>query len=433
MPSVPVDAITRPLNRFLHIEAASGAVLILFTIAALILANSPIAGDFHHLLETPIGISIGSFALNYSLHHWINDGLMTIFFFVVGLEIKREFVFGELRDPKKAALPLAAAIGGMVAPAGIYLLLQGSGPAARGWGIPMATDIAFVVGCMAVLGPRIPHGLRIMLLSLAIVDDIGAIIVIAIGYTEGLDLRSLFIGCAGFLVCVFFNRIGIRSVAVYIVVGIAIWYSFMMSGIHATVSGVVLGLITPGRPWIDDGLFGDAVRKTAGLIRGNDSSGSTQRHDMLRQMAGAARETIPPLERLESLLHPWVSFAIMPVFAFANAGVHLDSSGFSNPIGLAVIAGLLLGKPIGIFLTSFVAVRLGVARLPSGLGWSGVIGGGFLGGIGFTMALFIAGLALDGDMLDASKIGILVGSLASAIVGSAILIVVLPKPTDHAR
>lgn len=409
LPREPVDRLLDPLARFLRVEAASGILLLGATVMALVLANSPWAHDFLLFWDRKAGILLGHTALELTLREWINDGLMAIFFFVIGLEVKREVVHGELRDVRAAALPLAAALGGMLVPAAIYLALQRSGPGARGWGIPMATDIAFVVGCMAVLGPRVPKGLRVMLLSLAIADDIGAILVIAIGYSKGLDWTALGVGVLGIGAVVALARIGVRSVAVYVFVGALVWLAFHASGVHATIAGVVLGWLTPIRPWISE----ERLRRITERLE----SGEEEQQNALRMVEVAARESVSPLERLEGALHPWVGFVIMPLFALANAGVKLTPGAFGDPVALAAGLGLLVGKPLGILVLSWIAVRAGLARLPEGVGWREVAAGGALAGIGFTMALFIAGLALPGDLLDAAKVGILGASVVSAAVG----------------
>jgi NhaA family Na+:H+ antiporter len=430
LPEEPVDRLVAPIARFLHVEAASGVVLLLFAMAALILANSALSEQFVAIWKTPVGFRLGTFEMTHSLKHWINDALMVPFFFVVGLEVKRELVIGELRDPRRAALPIAAALGGMVVPALIYLTLQLGEAGARGWGIPMATDIAFVVGCMALLGPRIPRGLRVMLVSVAIADDIGAILVIAIGYTEHLELGALLLGFAGIGVITVFQRIGVRSVGVYVVLGAIIWFGFHESGVHATIAGVILGLMTPAQSWLGETVFGDAVDRLSSFLHGGGWTAHGDRHVTLRHLEQIARESLSPLERLETALHPWSSFGIMPLFAFANAGVPIELSDFGSPVAVAVMSGLVLGKPIGIFLFSWLAVRLGFGRLPDGVGWGAVLGGGILAGIGFTMALFIAGLALDGPLLDAAKIGVLSASALCAIIGMAVLVLVSPRAAN---
>jgi Na+:H+ antiporter, NhaA family len=402
LPKEPVDRLLGPVQRFLHIQAASGILLLVATIAALVAANTSWADGFLGFFETKAGVRAGGFVLEHTLKHWINDALMAIFFFVIGLEVKREVVFGELSDLRAAALPLAAALGGMVAPAAIYLALEAGGPGESGLGIPMATDIAFVVGCMAVLGRRVPNGLRVMLLSLAIADDIGAILVIAIGYTAGLDLAALGLGALGIAAVILLQKLGVRSIPVYVVVGALVWYAFHESGVHATIAGVILGWLTPIRPWVDK-------ERLEGILKEGGSGGRT--------LAIAARESVSPLERLETALHPWVGFVIMPLFALANAGVRLEPGAFRDPVAMAVATGLVVGKPVGILLFALVAVKAGLARLPAGVGWGAVAAGGALAGIGFTMSLFIAGLALPPELLDAAKVGILGASAVSAAVG----------------
>ncbi len=432
LPAKPVDRIIGPLARFLHIEAASGVLLLFVTCIALALANSPFANAFLSLWQTPFGFTLGTFEMNHSLRHWINDGLMAIFFFVVGLEVKRELVLGELRDLRTAALPIIAAAGGMVVPAGLYLAGQLGQPGERGWGIPMATDIAFVVGCLAVLGTRVPAGLRIVLLSLAIADDIGAILVIAIGYTSHISLAALFLGLLGLGVVRGLARLGVRSVPIYCIIGVVIWLAFHASGVHATIAGVILGLLTPAHVWVSAGRLHAIVQQFTAYVEGERWSNEGKNHAALRDIRVAAREILSPLERLETALHPWVSFVIMPLFALANAGVSINLTDFREPVAVAVMVGLGVGKPVGIVSFSWLAVRLGIARLPAGVNWSILTAGGILAGIGFTMALFIAGLALEGGLLNAAKVGILSGSALSAVIGSLLLFWLLPKPVSSA-
>ena len=347
---------------------------------------------------------------------------MVIFFFVIGLEVKRELVHGELRGLRRAALPLMGAIGGMVVPAGIYLLLQKGQPGARGWGIPMATDIAFVVGCMAVLGPRIPHALRVMLLSLAIADDIGAILVIAVGYAHGLSLVWLAIGLSGFLVILALDWLGVRRFSVYVLCSIAIWFAFHESGIHATIAGVILGLMTPAHSRIDESKAHRILERGRVFFQKLDWQTESHRVGRVRRHRRVSREIVSPLEYLIDALHPWVSFVIMPLFALANAGVAIRMGDLRSPVALAIVCGLCVGKPLGIFLASACAVKTGMSRLPEGVTWPHVIGGGMLAGIGFTMALFISALALEGGLLDMAKVGVLMASLISAVAGVAILL-----------
>jgi NhaA family Na+:H+ antiporter len=431
LPAEPIHRLIDPLIRFLHVETASGVVLLLFTIAALILANSPFSEEFQTFWKTPMGIAVGSFEMRHSLKHWINDGLMVIFFFVVGLEVKRELVLGELQELHTAILPIAAALGGMVAPAAVYLALQSSKPGQRGWGIPMATDIAFVVGCLAVLGPRVPRSLRVLLLSLAIADDIGAILVIAIGYTSSINLLALAGAILGISLVILLTRIGTRSIPIYALIGVGIWLGFHESGVHATIAGVILGLLTPARPWVSKGSLARFNQGLGAFLQGGSWEAAHERQALLQSVEQSARETMSPLERLETTLHPWVSFAIMPLFALANAGVPIRADAFTDSVTVAVIAGLVVGKPLGIALLSWLAVRSGLAQLPQGVSWGVVTAGGILAGIGFTMSLFIAGLALNDPILDAAKVGILAASILCAVLGTSLLLWLLPgQPQD---
>lgn len=419
----------RPFVRFLHIESASGVILLLCTVAALILANSPWAEAYHDFWHTHLYLGWGEWQLDMSLAHWINDALMTIFFFVVGLEIKRELVDGELREWQKASLPVAAALGGMVAPALIYYSLRAGQEGESGWGIPMATDIAFVVGFLALLGRRVPLGLKIMLLALAIVDDIGAVLVIAVFYSSDISLTALILAVVGFGVTVFFNRIGVRRVTVYVIVGALIWLAVLRSGVHPTVAGVLLGLLTPASAWIgNQGLLEIVAAAYERLKHSPDWPDAPDRTMLLSELGTAARENASPLERLELGLHPWVAFGIMPLFALANAGVTVAPEQITSPVSLAVAAGLVIGKPLGIVFFSWLAVQTGLARLPAGITWRAMVGAGCLAGIGFTMSLFIAGLALEGSLLEAGKLGTLLGSTISAILGMTLLVLFLPSP-----
>jgi NhaA family Na+:H+ antiporter len=320
----------------------------------------------------------------------------------------------------------------MIAPAGVYLAVQSGGDAVRGWGIPMATDIAFVVGCMAVLGPRIPHGLRVLLLSLAIVDDIGAILVIAFGYTDKVHVDFLIYGFALIVVLWFFQRWGVRRIPIYVVLGTLIWFCFHESGIHATIAGVILGLLTPADRWVEGGLFTKILKSADNVFSGDWSGSESEQVAAIRHLRTASEEAVSPLERLETGLHPWVGFVIMPVFALANAGIPLNMSELGAPISIAIIAGLVLGKPIGIVAASWLVLKAGLSDMPKGVNWGMLTGGGFLAGIGFTMAIFIAELAFKGDSLDASlvtaKLGILAASLLAAVVGMAFLLATSKSP-----
>lgn len=431
LPALPVERWTRPLARFLEIESASGFVLVTCTIAALAIANSPWAEAYDHFWHTHLSIQWGSWTLEHSLAHWVNDGLMTLFFFIVGLEIKRELVSGELRELRKAALPGIAALGGMLVPAAIYWSLRHGQEGEAGWGIPMATDIAFVVGMLAILGRRVPIGLKIMLLALAIVDDIGAVLVIALFYSSSIAVAWLAWAGLGLLITLVLRYIGVRSIGVYLLVGIGIWLACLYSGIHPTVAGVILGLMTPAQAWVRPTLVYDIATQAVAALR-EHSNHAPEHRTALRNLRAVAREADSPLERLESNLHVWIAFVVMPLFALANAGVKLELGALNDPIAWSVAAGLVIGKPLGIFVFCWLAVKVGLAQLPAGMNWSTMLGAGCLAGIGFTMSLFIANLALDEAHLAAGKVGTLGGSVISAALGFVLLQWLLPpyKPND---
>jgi len=426
LPNRPIQHLQRPFQAFTHIESASGIVLLICTAIALLAANSPYAAAYDSFWHQKLRFAVGGFELSHSLSHWINDGLMAVFFFVIGLEIKRELVIGELSDPKKVALPVAAAIGGVVAPVAIYLSLQYGETGQRGWAVPMATDIAFVVGCMSLLGNRIPHGLSILMLSLAIVDDLLAVLVIAIFYTESISGVWLAGALVGLAAIVLMNRLGIRSVGIYFIAGVWVWLCTLQSGVHPTIAGVIVGLLTPVHPWLGGYRFLGFLRHTDDTLRKEETSIERAR-ELVADLSFASREAVSPLFRIETALHPWVAFVIMPLFALANAGVRIELDGIGEPVAMAVAAGLLLGKPIGIFGASWLAVKLGWATRPEGVTWPILGGAAFLGGIGFTMALFIASLGLSGGLLVSAKIGIIFGSFASAVLGMLILSAVAEK------
>jgi NhaA family Na+:H+ antiporter len=413
--STAASRLVAPVRRFLQVEAAGGIILLAVTVVAMLLANSPLAEPVQHFWETHVSIRVGTFALDESLLHWINDGLMTLFFFVVGLEIKREMVMGELAEPRKALLPVVAALGGMAMPALVYSLVLMGGQGWQGWPVPTATDIAFVVGVLILLGPRVPGGLKIFLLTLAIADDIGAVVLIAVVFSKPIDVTALALGIGGLGLVAMLRWFGVRSFGVYILVGIATWLSFLHSGIHPTVAGVFLGLLTPARLGLVRRVRVDMARELTARIAGE---GNQQ---------PAAQGITSPLEQLETALHPWVAFVIMPIFALANAGVTIQGTNLANPVTLGVALGLLVGKPLGIVLFSFLSSRLGLTRLPAGVNWGILVGAGCLGGIGFTMSLFIAGLAFEEAMRDQAKIGILLGSTTSGFLGSALLLIYLPS------
>jgi len=421
LPKEFVDRLTEPFSRFLRIESAGGAILLFSAVAALVLSNSPWAHFFLDAWETQVGLQIGTFEFGRSLRDWINDGLMTLFFFLVALELKRELVLGELHNPRVAALSIAAALGGMLVPAALYLILQWGQPGQHGWGTVMATDTAFVIGCLALLGSRIPQSLRVFMLSLAIVDDIGAILVVAIGYSSHIVWGALVLGALGVAVVRVMALIGFRGFPLYLLVGGFIWLAVDASGIHATITGVILGLMTPARRWVSDERLYAILDQVVAHPAGDVGSGHTKDRKTLQVAEVAAREALSPVERLEIVLHPWVGFVIVPLFAFANAGLPLSVGDLGNSVTVAVFVGFVLGKPIGVLTFSWLALRSNLAIRPADLSWRLLAGGGLLAGIGFTMALFIAKLAFNESLLDSAKLGIFLASVFSAVAGLALL------------
>jgi NhaA family Na+:H+ antiporter len=428
----PIEVLLKPINEFLHREASGGILLIICTIIALAWANSPWSEIYHNLWHTYLTINLGSLLnLDYTIHHWINDGLMAIFFFTVGLEIKRELLVGELSTAQKASLPIAGALGGMIVPAIIYVFFNSGGEGSRGWGIPMATDIAFVVGIMALLGPRIPLTLKIFVLALAIADDIGAVLVIALFYTAEISVTALAIAGFVFLILTILNKLGSKSLTAYAILGIILWLAFLKSGVHATIAGVLFAFTIPAYSRYNTKKFSERVRDLINKFDSVGDHGDNVLNNQNRQTDVLAIEescerVMTPLQRFEHDLHPWVAFFIIPVFALANAGVTIDGmdivGALTSPISLGIIIGLFIGKQIGIFGFSFLAVKFKLASLPQGINWKNLYGAGILAGIGFTMSLFIAGLAfINPELLDLAKIGVLSGSLISGIVGYIML------------
>ncbi len=425
---------TSPFQEFFRTEAAAGALLVAFACAALVLANSPWAEAYHHLWATRIAIAAGGHTLSLTAHQWINDGLMAVFFLLVGLEIKREALAGELTSPRQAALPFAAAIGGMIVPASIYFLANGGGAASRGWAIPMATDIAFALGVLALVAPRAPNGLKIFLAALAIVDDMGAILVIALFYTGTIAWGALGMSGLILLSLIALNVLQVKRLTPYLVLGLGLWFFVHESGVHATIAGVLLAFVIPTHSRINAREFSAKAR---GLL---DYFDHTETGDLLVLTSRGQREAIigleraseavtAPLLRLEHALHGFSAFVVMPLFAFSNAGVSLSGS-IGGGVVLPVILGLAIGKPLGITAAAAAAVRWRLAALPEGVSWTALHGCAWLGGIGFTMSLFIATLAFDGTgLLDSAKIGILTGSILAGVIGG----VVVRRGTTHVQ
>ena len=426
-PPTPAERLIHPFRRYLQAEAASGIVLIVCALVALIWANSPAGPGYFAFWHSPLELHFGRFHLEESLSECINDGLMVIFFLMVGLEIKREVLSGELASVRRAALPMAAALGGMIVPALIYSAFNLGGSGQRGWGVPMATDIAFALGVLALLGNRVPIGLKVFLAAVAIVDDLGAVLVIALFYSSGLNLPALATAGALLVVLVALNLSQVRRPLVYLGVGVALWLAVLASGVHATIAGVLLALAVPDRRRIDGRAFVRLTRDMVDRLESHvdeDTPETLSPHELelVETLELACEAVQTPLRRLEHALVPWVSWVIMPLFALANAGVAVSPSGlveaYRSPITLGVLLGLVVGKPIGVMLFSFLAVHLRLGVLPTGVNWSKLFGACLLCGIGFTMALFIAGLAFDDPgKLDGAKMGILAGSFLAAIFG----------------
>ena len=426
----PVEKIVRPFQDFAHKQSSGGILLIIATAVALVWANSHWGDSYAALWHTKLTVGVGDFSISKDLTHWINDGLMAIFFFVVGLEIKREVLVGELSSPRNAALPIAAALGGALVPALIYLAINAGTEGAAGWGIPMATDIAFALGVLALLGDKAPVALKVFLTALAIVDDIVAVLVIALFYTSEISWGALGVGGLFLLALVVANLIGVGRTIVYALLGVGLWLCFLLSGVHATVAGVLLALTVPAISFINPGAFLERSRYVLDRFerageKGENVLANEERQAALHALNHAAYKLEPPLHELEHALHPWVVFAIMPLFALANAGVPLgggNADALTSPVTLGIVAGLVGGKQLGITLFAWVAVKSGVSELPEGVGWRHVYGAGWLAGIGFTMSLFISDLAFsDGSLVETAKLGILLASLVAGVVGWAIL------------
>ena len=422
------NKVLTPFEEFIHRQTTSGLLLIIMAVLALLLANSPLAYLYQQIQHIDIGLSIGSWSIENNLHHWVNDGLMALFFFVVGLELKREILVGELANPRQAALPIVAAIGGMVVPALIYFALNPEGDAARGWGIPMATDIAFALGAIALLARRVPKALITFLVALAIVDDLGAVMVIAVFYTETLSMGALLAVAVIFAMLMVLNIAGIRKILPYFILSIFLWYAMYLSGVHATLAGVLGAFSIPARPKYNPDRFSQHVGEL--MQRFNDSHVSGQSiltNDKLRAIVQTLENGIhqveAPLQRLEHAWHLPVAYLVIPIFALFNAGIPLDLSGFGqtlmHPVTMGVSFGLIFGKVIGIAGSCWIALKLNIGQLPAETRFTQIIGVSLLGGIGFTMSIFIAELGFihQPELLLMAKTGILFASLIAGVAG----------------
>lgn len=421
--------VAQPLQQFLQTEAASGILLAAFAVAALVWANSPWSGSYESLWTTHATLRIGSLRLDEDLRHWVNDLAMAFFFFVAGLEIKRELVHGELRTPRVAALPIACAVGGMIAPAVIFLALNSGDPAtAKGWGVPMATDIAFSIGVLTLLGRRAPASLRVFLLTLAIVDDIGAIVVIALFYGSGVEVGWLALAAGTLLAVVGLRRIEVTSLLPFVALAGLLWLAVYESGIHATIAGVVLGLVTPARPRHRPAQVHRALTGRLADERLSDAGADEHDETAFLQIAVTATEGVSPLARLETRLHPWTSFVVLPLFALANAGVSLSGGvDLTSRLSLGIVLGLVVGKPVGVLMAAWISIRAFGTRLPARAGWPELAGAGLLAGIGFTVSLFVTGLAFEPAVSDEAKVAVMVASVTAALLGALFL---LARPTS---
>jgi NhaA family Na+:H+ antiporter len=431
MKITPVDRwIVNPLQRFINNSTTSGIVLFSSALLAIIISNSPWADQFHHFWGLHFTVGFDGHEITKSLHHWINDGLMAVFFFVVGLELKREIIAGELRDPKAAVLPIAAAIGGMICPAIIYFIFNPEGPTSPGWGIPMATDIAFALGVLFLLGDKVPLSLKIFLTALAIVDDIGAVLVIAFFYTSDINFISLGTGGIFMIVLIISNIIGIRNSVYYAIMGIGgLWLAFLMSGVHATIAAVLAAMTIPADVKISEI---DYIKKMNVLIgkfnnalpNDNSTVTNTQLH-IVEEIRKYSKEALTPLQRLEHAMHPFVAFVILPIFAFSNAGITFSGDildQISSPVFSGVFYGLMVGKVLGVFGFVLILNKMGWVRLPEGLSILHLLGAGFLASIGFTMSIFIGGLAFTDELyIFQSKMGVLFASIIASIIGYQII------------
>lgn len=421
------NKIATPFEHFLHAQTTTGLILMVMTLLALLLANSPLADAYAHFFHINIDFNVGSWKLSHSIHHWINDGLMAIFFFIIGLEIKREILAGELSNIKVAILPILAAIGGMVFPALIYMSINYGGDGAGGWGIPMATDIAFAISALVLLGKRVPTALVTFLVALAIVDDLGAVLVIALFYTDTINLIALGLAGVMFLIMVSFNRFGIHMILPYFIVGLLMWFFMLESGVHATIAGVIAALTIPSKPKQTPVTFAkdtkDLINEYSRYPVATDHVMHEKQKAILTNIKDRINAVGTPAARLEHDLHLPVALIVIPLFALANAGISIDFSSIGTtiiePVSLGIIAGLIFGKVIGIFGVSWLAIKLKIAKLPENSRMSQIFGVAFLGGIGFTMSIFVADLAFidNPELIFQAKVGVLCASLFAGLFG----------------
>jgi NhaA family Na+:H+ antiporter len=424
----PIDKITAPVNKFIHQEHTSGIVLFISVLVAIIWVNSPLQHFYHDLWDIKLSLGFGGYVLDHSLHLWINDGLMAVFFFVIGLELKREFMAGELSTIKKASLPMVAALGGMLVPALIYFFINKGTTSEHGWGIPMATDIAFALALLSIAGKHIPTSVKVFLSALAVADDLGAVLVIAIFYSSHIALVPLTIGMWLLVILLIGNKLGIRSIIFYLVIGFGVWVAFLLSGVHATIAGVLVAFTIPARTRINEKNYAESLRKLLfdfeKAIPNNSTLTTPEQHDTIEKIKELSMDAETPLQKVEFGLHPWVAFIVMPLFALANAGIVIGSNFFSslvNPVSMGVAVGLLAGKFIGVLLATWLMVKFG-AQLPAKANWKQIVGVALLAGVGFTMSLFISGLAFTHpEMIDQAKYGILLASLLAGVLGVMVL------------
>lgn len=429
IPRSTIEKIIAPVHRFINLEYTGGIVLCCSVLVAIIWANSSFADAYHHLWEINFSVGFAGFTLNHPLHIWINDGLMALFFFVIGLELKREFMDGELSTLQKASLPMMAALGGMLVPALIYWFMNRETSASHGWGIPMATDIAFALALLSMAGKHIPPSVKVFLSALAVADDLGAVLVIAFFYTENLNFIPLAFA-AGLLVILFAgNRLGIRAVAFYLIIGLGVWVGFLLSGVHATIAGVLVAFTIPAVRKIDEKLFSSNLRRLSDEFEQDIPSSGTfttaHQHHTIEEVKTLALAAETPLQKIEHALHPWVAFLIMPLFALANAGIIIGSDFFTaiqNPVSFGVILGLIVGKFVGVLVFTWLMVASGLSRLPENAEWKHITGLALLAGVGFTMSLFISNLAFqEPEYIEQAKYGILLASIIAGTLGLTML------------